>query len=206
MPRSQSDVPPDSSQWLRWGLIFYSGMAAVALVWRWGFAGESVWFVSAAAAERGGSPGADILLGLLVGAAMVFLSHLLTSRTAWGEQLARAMGASLGSLKVSHALVLALVSGLGEELLFRGALQPTVGWGLASLCFGIVHFVPNRVFLPWTVFAIVAGGILGALVLWTGNLLASVVAHALVNGVNLPILIRRYGPDSSPATGRFEAG
>lgn len=192
---------PESSAWLRWGLIFYAAMVVVALVWRWGLAGEPVWFVSHAAAERGGAPARDILLGLLVGGGLVAVSQGLTSRTGWGQRLARALGQSLGSLKVSHALVLAAVSGLGEEMLFRGALQPTVGWGLASLCFGIVHFVPRREFLPWTLFAIVAGGILGGLVLFTGNLLASVVAHALINGINLPMLIRDHGPGRSPTPG-----
>ena len=184
---------PESSVWLRWGLIFYAAMVAMALLWRWGIAQEPVWFVSRAAAEQGWAPGRDILLGLLVGGALVLVSQGLTSHTGWGRRLEQAMGESLGSLKVSHALVLAGASSLGEEMLFRGALQPTVGWALASLCFGLVHFVPRRDFLPWTLFAIVAGGILGGLVIWTGNLLAAVVAHAVVNGINLPILVRRYG-------------
>ena len=194
VPESKAAPEPESSAWLCWGLIFYAAMVVVALVWRWGFVGEPVWFVSRAAAEQGAAPARDILLGLVVGGVVVAVSQGLTSRTEWGEGLARAMGQSLGSLKVSHALVLAVASSLGEEMLFRGALQPSVGWGLASLCFGIVHFVPRREFLPWTLFAIVAGGLLGGLVLFTGNLLASVVAHALINGINLPMLIRRYGP------------
>ena len=183
----------ESSVWLRYGLIFYAGMVGLALLWRWGFAQEPVWFVSRAVAEQGGAPGRDILLGLLVGGTLVLVSHGLTSHTGWGRRLEQAMGESLGSLKVSHALILAGASSLGEEMLFRGALQPTVGWALASLCFGLVHFVPRRDFLPWTLFAIVAGGILGGLVIWTGNLLAAVVAHAVVNGINLPILVHRYG-------------
>ena len=192
---------PESSVWLRWGLIFYAAMGGVALLWRWGFEQEPVWFVSREAAEQGGAPGRNIMLGLLVGGALVLVSQGLTSLTDWGRRLERAMGESLGALKVSHALVLACASSLGEEMLFRGALQPTVGWALASLCFGLVHFVPRRDFLPWTLFAIVAGGILGGLVVWTGNLLAAVVAHAVVNGVNLPILARRYGGQGAPPPG-----
>ena len=49
-------------------------------------------------------------------------------------------------------------------------------------------------FLPWTGFAIGAGFLFGALFVWTGNLLAPVTAHVVVNGVNLPRLVRRYGP------------
>jgi membrane protease YdiL (CAAX protease family) len=37
----------------------------------------------------------------------------------------------------------------------------------------------------WTLFAVVAGSLFGGLMLWRGNLLAPVVAHFLVNAVNL---------------------
>ena len=104
------------------------------------------------------------------------------------------MARALGPLSVSNAVLLALVSGFAEEVFFRGALQPRVGWLLASLLFGCVHFVPRREFLPWTGFAIGAGLLFGALFVWTGNLLAPVTAHVVVNGVNLPRLVRRYGP------------
>jgi membrane protease YdiL (CAAX protease family) len=62
----------------------------------------------------------------------------------------------------------------------------------ASLIFGLVHFIPRRELLPWTGFSVAAGFLLGALFEATGNLAAPVVAHALVNGVNLTLLVRRY--------------
>ena len=85
------------------------------------------------------------------------------------------------------------MSGFAEEAFFRGALQPRVGWLAASVLFGLAHFAPSRALLPWTGFAIVAGGILGGLYAATGNLLAPVLAHALVNALNLRWLSRRYG-------------
>ena len=83
---------------------------------------------------------------------------------------------------------------MAEEAFFRGALQPAAGWLLASLIFGAVHFVPRREFLPWTGFAILAGLLFGALFEATGNLVAPVVAHMLVNAVNLRWLSLRYAP------------
>ena len=64
---------------------------------------------------------------------------------------------------------------------------------MASLVFGLAHFAPNRELLPWTGFAIVAGLLFGVLFWWTGNLIAPVVAHVVVNGINLPLLVNRYG-------------
>ena len=31
----------------------------------------------------------------------------------------------------------------------------------------------------------------------SGNLIAPIVAHSVVNGVNLPLLVRQYGPQGS---------
>ncbi len=124
---------------------------------------------------------------------LIGLSDWTTRVTRWGDALARALAEALGPLSLPDALLLAAASGFAEELFFRGALQPRVGWLLASLLFGCVHFVPRREFLPWTVFAVGAGFLFGGLFLWTGNLVAPIVAHAVVNGVNLPLLVRRYG-------------
>ena len=137
----------------------------------------------------------------MAGAVVVLASNLATRNTDWGEELARAMGAALGPISTPNAILLAFASGMAEEMLFRGALQPRVGLVLASLLFGCVHFVPSRIFLPWTVFAVGVGGLLGVLFQWTGNLVAPVAAHILVNAINLPLLIRRYGPGASPAAG-----
>ena len=91
---------------------------------------------------------------------------------------------------------MAVASGFSEELLFRGALQPRVGLLVASVLFGAVHFVPRRQLLPWTGFAIAVGLLFGWMFETTGNLVAPVVAHCVVNGVNLPLLIRQYGGES----------
>ena len=99
---------------------------------------------------------------------------------------------ALGSVSLPGAIALALASGIGEEMLFRGALQPRVGWLAAGVLFGLVHFAPRRELLPWTGFAILAGLLFGALFQATGNLIAPIAAHALVNAVNIPFLVRSY--------------
>ena len=177
---------------MRWGLLFYGVMAVVAIVWRQGFYGESIFL-----ADPAGDPSqvkhlSATGLGVLVGGGVVLLSHLMTSFTRWGEDLARVLAETLGFLSIPNALLLALASGLAEEMLFRGALQPRVGLILASVLFGAMHFVPRREFLPWTGFAVACGLLFGAIFDWTGSLAAPVAAHVIVNGVNLAMLVRRY--------------
>ncbi len=100
-----------------------------------------------------------------------------------------------------QAWLLALASGIGEEALFRGALQPVVGLWWTSLLFAAAHFVPRRELLLWSVFSLLAGLLLGGLYEATGNLLAPTIAHVVINGVNLNRLVRDYGARSdSPAT------
>ena len=82
-------------------------------------------------------------------------------------------------------LVLAALSGVGEEALFRGALQPEIGIVATSLLFGALHVGPDRRYLLWTLWAVGAGFLFGALYEWTGGILAPVVAHALHNAVTL---------------------
>jgi hypothetical protein len=174
---------------VRLALLFYGGLLLVALAWSW-LAGRSLLWASDAAAQRGVSPLVDIGAGLLAAAIVVLLSRQLTQRTRFGDRLAQTLRAMLGPLSLAECWWLALLSGVAEEACFRGALQPQVGWLAASLLFGAAHFVPRRELLPWTAFSIAAGLLLGWLFDATGNLIAPIVAHAGINGVNLRHLTR----------------
>jgi membrane protease YdiL (CAAX protease family) len=182
------------ARFVRFGLFFYGAMMAAALVWRMGLHGESILYATPEDAARGVDLVRDTVIGTVAGFAVVLASSLLTRLTRWGDDLARSLAAELGFISVPDALLVAVASGMGEELFFRGALQPRVGLVVASLLFGCVHFVPRRELLPWTGFAVVAGVLFGWLFIWTGNVVAPIVAHIVVNGVNLPLLVRRYRP------------
>jgi len=198
----------ESARFLRIGLIFYGVMLAAALLWRMGLHGESILYASPADALRGVSLGRDLALGVGAGIVVVAISYVFTAMTGWGDALARGLAGAIGFIAVPDALLLALASGMGEEAFFRGALQPRVGIVWASLLFGCVHFIPRREFLPWTGFAILAGALFGVLFLWTGNLIAPVTAHVVVNGINLPLLARLYGEesDAGPPPGQDDDG
>lgn len=172
-------------------VAFYGVVLALALgIALW--SGDPLFYASRAAQRAGPSLLRDTAAGLALAAATIGASNRLTERTRWGERLARALAQAIGRRTAAECALLALVSGVAEEALFRGAIQPHLGLVGASLLFGLAHFAPRRELLPWTAFAVVLGFALGGLFDWTGNLVAPVVAHAGINAVNLRALTRRY--------------
>lgn len=122
---------------------------------------------------------------------------LLTFRDARG--LERIIRETMGPLSSSEVMTLAVLSGFAEELFFRGAVQSSFGIVPATILFALLHLGPGREFRLWTVFALVAGGVLGALMMWRGNLLAPVTAHVAINLFGLERLQRpRLEPPPDP--------
>ena len=177
-------------------LLLYTAMAAVAWLWRITLSGGSLLYADGAPA--GLDPIRDVAAGLAVALLLVVVSRGLTLRTRAGEALARRLAETLGPLTLAEISVLAVASGIGEELFFRGALQPRVGLVAASLLFGAAHLVPSRPLALWSVFACAAGLLFGVLFERTGNLVAPVVAHVAVNALNLHWLVRHYARGEDP--------
>jgi membrane protease YdiL (CAAX protease family) len=183
---------PGGRSLVRLAAWFYAAVLGVAVFWGL-LAERSIFYAAADGEPIGLDPARDLLTGLLAAGVVILLSDRITRMTRWGEDLARELGALLGRPTLAQCILLALMSGVAEEALFRGALQPAIGLVGASLLFGLVHFVPRRELLPWTGFTVAAGFLLGFLFDATGNLLAPVVAHVVINAVNLRILTARYG-------------
>ncbi|MFW6067753.1 MAG: CPBP family intramembrane glutamic endopeptidase [Myxococcota bacterium] len=137
-----------------------------------------------------------ILLGVGVALLVVAATRVLVRRTAWARRMHVEFRSLLGPLDSIQILVFALASGVAEELFFRGAMQPDVGLVVASLAFGLVHILPRM--WPWTLWALVMGFVFGVLYALTGELIAPVVAHVLINYENLHF-IEAYDP--SPPSG-----
>lgn len=146
----------------------------------------------------------DATLGAGFGLAVVVLGMGLDRVAQWARRLNEAFVALLGELSLGEIFVIALASSIGEELFFRGFLQQILseqvfsgagaqwlGLALASLAFGLVHIGPDlKTFWPWTAMALVLGTCLGALYLYTGNLLAPILAHFTINFLNLSLMVR----------------
>ncbi|MCU0668693.1 MAG: CPBP family intramembrane metalloprotease [Myxococcota bacterium] len=174
--------PPRPQRLVRLSLWFYGGMTALALAWRAGVRGQSLVFGEG---ETQIDWLRDPLAGAIAAAAVILSSNAFTRHTRIGRELARALAALIGRLSWRACVVLAAASAIGEEALFRGALQPEIGWIAASVVFALAHLVPRRDLLPWSVFSLAAGLLLGFLYDATGNLVAPVVAHFGINAINL---------------------
>jgi uncharacterized protein len=147
----------------------------------------------------------DLLLG--AGAALLLLGTWTgAERTVpLARELERQIAAALGPLQPAEALGLAALSGFAEELFFRGAVQEAFGWLPATLAFAVLHSGPGKAFRLWTLFAAVAGLVFAGLMACRGNLLAPIVGHFLVNGVNLVRLARQAGDSGRLARGQTES-
>jgi membrane protease YdiL (CAAX protease family) len=161
--------------------LFYLGLALAGSLWiglRRGpiplrlFVDPSRWWLDAALGAAA---------GLVLLACWQALRRLLPAARGLEELL----GELLGGITAPQAIALAVLSGFAEELFFRGAVQGAVGWLAASLLFALLHSGPGRELRLWTLFALCAGLLFGALMLWRGNLLAPALAHFVVNAVNL---------------------
>lgn len=139
-------------------------------------------------------------LGLGVGAGLLLIGVWEVARYIFplARELERSIAKILSSVDVSEAVALAILSGFAEELFFRGAVQGAFashGWFWAAILFAVLHTGSGKAFRLWTVFAFIAGVVLGLLMHWRGNLLAPVVGHMVVNGVNLTRIARQQSPE-----------
>lgn len=87
--------------------------------------------------------------------------------------------------------VISMLAGIGEEVLFRGAMQPEWGLIVTSLVFGLFH-VGGRLTVALGIWAACTGALLGWLAIATGGLLAPIVAHIAYDALALSYL--RWGP------------
>ena len=88
-------------------------------------------------------------------------------------------------------IVISVAAGVGEELLFRGALQAEAGLVTASIVFGLLH-IGGRDTMVFGGWVMVMGAGLGGLAVATGGLLAPIVAHSAYDAA--AIAYCRWGP------------
>ncbi len=138
----------------------------------------------AAVLLNGSNLGASLAAGLLLALVVALASRYYFS-TFSRQILQELFVPFLGSTPRSAVLLLSLLPGLGEELLFRGVLQPEIGLPAASLVFGLMHSGLSRRLLSYGLWATLVGALLGGLYLATGNLWGSIAAHALVNAAGV---------------------
>jgi membrane protease YdiL (CAAX protease family) len=149
-----------------------------------------LWIYAAGLPVRLGDPGVALATGIGtafgLSTAQWWLQHHAPDvpPVARLRQLTRSLLVPLfAPLSLPELAAISLLAGLGEEIFFRGAMQPALGWPLATLAFGLCH-VTRR---SWAlgVWALGAGAGLAALAIVTEGLLAPIVAHAVYDFVAL---------------------
>lgn len=193
--------PPDDSRWVVVGTLFCEGgllLLALGIGW---FLPTSPWAQLAwnlNAAAIGLAATAPLLLGLVL-ITWYPLGPL--------ERLQRVTGELVVPLfrdcSAVQLLAISAMAGIGEEFLFRGALQSLVQhWGsspwtaivLVAVLFGAVHPITPL----YAVLAGLVGVYLGWLMLATDNLLTPIVTHAAYDFGALLYLVRRHAVIAPP--------
>jgi membrane protease YdiL (CAAX protease family) len=178
------------------GVVAYTLLALLACAVSWfafdrlPFTAPSPWLVL----PEGLALGYSLLLGGAFGGVIVLGSRASVGRFRWAQRLHQEFRPYARQLSGADILILAALSGVAEELLFRGLLQPLVGLALQAMAFGVVHQVRGPSRWVWAVWAGFVGLGLGALFQLTGSIWGPVLAHVLINAVNLSYL-KNYDPE-----------
>lgn len=179
-PDANVSLRESERQWMWVAVLVYVPMGALAYGWM--------------ASRR--SAGLDVVpvwgprfleeLALGFGAtALVVVAAWCSLRLGWTRELEERLSLHLGPLRPPTYWTLAFCSGVGEELLFRGAIQGALGPIWATALFAAAHVPLEREMRVWPVFALVVGALFAGLTVVSGSLTPCIVAHVLVNGIHM---------------------
>jgi len=127
------------------------------------------------------------IFGIVI-ASIVFLhicQRVMEEYFASYKRFKLSLAAMFSGLNVLGAIWLALMSSFGEEILFRGAIQPFLGVWFTSVLFGLLHLDADGGICIWTFWAVLAGVLLGSVVNVTGSLWPAIVIHFCVNFIGI---------------------
>lgn len=187
----------------RWGRasLAYGLVATVALVVGQGFERGSLLAYSEPWLPLSGleSDAFSLVLGAAFAGAVVVGTRVLVEHATWAKDLHRDLRPMTEGLDGLGIATIAALSAIAEELVFRGLLMPwlgTLGVLTQAVLFGLVHAQlsgPSR--WVWVTWASAVGLALGVMFALSGSLLGPILAHALINGLNLLYL---KSHDTSP--------
>jgi membrane protease YdiL (CAAX protease family) len=136
-------------------------------------------------------------LALGVGSAgglfLVGLSEVLILGTPWAKNIEVEFARFMSDQRGWEIVVLSVLSAVGEELFFRGAVQGALGVAAATIIFGVVHWPVTSKLVAWPLFATGAGALMGVQAIWMDGLVAPIMTHFLVNLVRFWRIRSKYG-------------
>lgn len=133
-----------------------------------------------------------LALGVMGAIVLLIANYLFEEQFASYKAFRHVLMRMIGAASVPAALYLAFISAAGEELLFRGAIQPVLGIVGSALLFGLLHLGPQGLISIWTLWAILSGLLFSWMFDETGSLWPVLVCHFLVNSVSMLRLRLQY--------------
>ncbi len=130
----------------------------------------------------------DLGFAIAVALLMVGFSLYAIKTFLWAQILNIEFKRIFVPLKDWQIFLIAFCSGTTEETVFRGIIQPLIGIFPTSLLFGLMHLIPNKVFIPWTLYTIFGGFLFGCLFEIAGTLFPSIISHILINFIMIYLL------------------
>lgn len=154
-----------------WGIMQYFGPISLSEA----FQGSSSFFAQVIY---------GLVLGIILGVAACLLIDLpfLSDTKIFFEDII-----SPWKLNWLEIVFVSACAGIGEEILFRGGVQPLLGIGWTSLLFVLIHGYLNPFNVPLTVYGIFMVGAIALLGIATVNfgLTVAIVAHTTIDIVLL---------------------
>ncbi|MCR9142013.1 MAG: CPBP family intramembrane metalloprotease [bacterium] len=183
--------------------VFFEGILGVGAV----FFGWLIGFYPLDLIKLDATLAADLGFGLLITAPMA-AAFILLARFPLGPfrmirtHMDEIIVPLFHKLSVFDLLLISLLAGVGEELLFRGLLQPAIGYWtgpvgglvIAGVLFGLAHLITPT-------YAIMAG-LMGMVIGWasmvTDNLLTAILIHAAYDFIALTFFLKVIHRDWRP--------
>lgn len=219
MPAEETEETPDSVFWTAISVELGLGVLALLLGWLTNVDVRQ-WIPRPERAELANIFG-GIGLGMLAAFPMLLLVAVL-ERIDW-EPLRELK--SLEELPVVSALLnlsrlelvtISIAAGIGEELLVRGWLMgwiigPTADanvWrvGAAALVSSVVFGLMHPISVAYTVVAALMGLFFAGVLVWSGNLLVPIAAHATYDAIHLVLSKRQMEGEKRRPKAPSEAG
>lgn len=194
-PIVQSAQRVSRDQLLRLGSWFTLALCLVAAVLPLAFGQPGVWSALGPVGLFTARTVLGATLGLVAGAAAAVLIMHWRPLHVIAEDLARLV--AWEHLSTWDYISVAFMAALGEELLFRGALQPLIGLVPTSVIFGLLHATS----VAHVILAGSLGLLLGWLFHWSGSLWPPIAAHLVLDTVAGVLLARRLRWDTRSGRG-----
>ncbi len=134
----------------------------------------------------------SLLSGAGVAGIVVIGGTIIRRFSDWAREFEREFAPLLNVFSYAQVPIVAFLSAAGEEILFRGALQESIGLIPSAVLFGLVHLPWSRKMIPWPLFAFGMGLIFGYMVEATGSLYGPIIGHLIINLLNISLIKIRH--------------